>query len=145
LCKHNVLHVNQKAIALSGKLRDRLYHPIEGFKIMPQTTTTVTSCVKPVEELRSVEISFEDHEFYAGQKLVARITHDDDLTQPWIVMVNGEEIHARTLLKDATATSHGITSAEHCPYKKKKPQSLQRGTKSWYRLLMNAKSTALKS
>lgn len=33
---------------------------------MPQTTTTVTSCVKPVEELRSVEISFEDHEFYAG-------------------------------------------------------------------------------
>ena len=32
---------------------------------MPQTTT-VTSCVKPVEELRSVEISFEDHEFYVG-------------------------------------------------------------------------------
>ncbi|QLE45192.1 hypothetical protein FD723_33255 (plasmid) [Nostoc sp. C052] len=79
--------------------RDRLYHPIEGFKIMPQTITTVTSCVKPVEELRSVEISFEDHEFYAGQKLVASITHDDDLTQPWIVMVNGEEIHRANTFK----------------------------------------------
>jgi hypothetical protein len=66
---------------------------------MPQTTTTVTSCVKPVEELRSVEISFEDHEFYAGQKLVASITHDDDLTQPWIVMVNGEEIHRANTFK----------------------------------------------
>lgn len=66
---------------------------------MPQTTTTVTSCVKPVEELRSVEISFEDHEFYAGKKLVASITHDDDLTQPWIVMVNGEEIHRANTFK----------------------------------------------
>ncbi|MCC5633043.1 hypothetical protein LC613_36585 [Nostoc sphaeroides CHAB 2801] len=66
---------------------------------MPQTTTTVTSCVKPVEELRSVEISFEDHEFYAGQKLVASITHDDNLTQPWIVMVNGEEIHRANTFK----------------------------------------------
>jgi hypothetical protein len=66
---------------------------------MPQTTTTVTPCVKPVEELRSVEISFEDHEFYAGQKLVASISHDDDLTQPWIVMVNGEEIHRANTFK----------------------------------------------
>jgi hypothetical protein len=66
---------------------------------MPQTTATVTPCVKPVEELRSVEISFEDHEFYAGQKLVASITHDDDLTQPWIVMVNGEEIHRANTFK----------------------------------------------
>jgi hypothetical protein len=66
---------------------------------MPQTTKTVTSCVKPVEELRSVEISFEDHEFYAGQKLVASISHDDDLTQPWIVMVNGEEIHRANTFK----------------------------------------------
>ncbi|AUB42013.1 hypothetical protein COO91_10793 (plasmid) [Nostoc flagelliforme CCNUN1] len=66
---------------------------------MPQTTATLTSCVKPVEELRSVEISFEDHEFYAGQKLVASITHDDDLTQPWIVMVNGEEIHRANTFK----------------------------------------------
>ncbi|QFS51903.1 hypothetical protein GXM_09397 [Nostoc sphaeroides CCNUC1] len=66
---------------------------------MPQTTATLTSCVRPVEELRSVEISFENHEFYAGQKLVASITHDDDLTQPWIVMVNGEEIHRANTFK----------------------------------------------
>jgi hypothetical protein len=94
-----LFRVNQKAIALPSKVCDRLYHPIKGFKIMPQTTATVTSCVKPVEELRSVEISFEDHEFYAGQKLVASITHDDDLTQPWIVMVNGEEIHRANTFK----------------------------------------------
>ncbi len=100
MASHNVnQYTNQKAIAVSAKLCDRLYHPIEGFKIMPQTTATVTSCVKPVEELRSVEISFEDHEFYAGQKLVASMTHDDDLTQPWIVMVNGEEIHRANTFK----------------------------------------------
>ncbi|MEA5604665.1 hypothetical protein [Nostoc sp. UHCC 0252] len=100
MASHNVnQYTNQKAIAVSAKLCDRLYHLIEGFKIMPQTTTTVTSCVKPVEELRSVEISFEDHEFYAGQKLVASITHDDDLTQPWIVMVNAEEIHRANTFK----------------------------------------------
>ncbi|MCC5659919.1 hypothetical protein LC608_23665 [Nostoc sp. XA010] len=97
MCKHNVVHVNQKAIAC---LRNTAiaFIPITEITIMPQTTT-VTSCVKPVEELRSVEISFEDHEFYAGQKLVASITHDDDLTQPWIVMVNGEEIHRANTFK----------------------------------------------
>ncbi|MCG6138455.1 MAG: hypothetical protein MET45_28170 [Nostoc sp. LLA-1] len=45
------------------------------------------------EELTSVEISFYDHEIYAGQKLVAAITYQEDLTQPWLVMVNDEEIH----------------------------------------------------
>ncbi|RCJ28651.1 hypothetical protein A6769_36460 [Nostoc punctiforme NIES-2108] len=100
MASHNVnQYTNQKAIAVSAKLCDRLYYPIEGFKIMPQTTATLTSCVKPVEELRAVEISFEDHEFYAGQKLVASVTHDDDLTQPWIVMVNGEEIHRANTFK----------------------------------------------
>jgi hypothetical protein len=44
-----------------------------------------------VEELTTVEISFYDHEIYAGSKLIASITHDDDLTQPWVVMVNGKE------------------------------------------------------
>jgi hypothetical protein len=46
------------------------------------------------EELTPVEISFYDHEYYNGDKLVAAITHDDDhLTQRWVVMVNGTEIH----------------------------------------------------
>lgn len=50
----------------------------------------------PSPELTPVEISFYDHEIYAGQKLIAAITHDEDLTQPWVVMVNGEEIHRAT-------------------------------------------------
>ncbi len=43
------------------------------------------------EKLTTVEISFYDHEFYAASKLIASITHDEDLTQPWLVMVNGAE------------------------------------------------------
>ncbi|MBD2249166.1 hypothetical protein H6G26_38690 [Nostoc sp. FACHB-888] len=43
------------------------------------------------EPLTTVEISFYYHEFYAGFELVATITHDDDLTQPWVVMVNSVE------------------------------------------------------
>jgi hypothetical protein len=40
------------------------------------------------EELTVREINFFDHEiFYAGD-LIAIITHDDDLTQPWIVSAN---------------------------------------------------------
>ncbi|MEA5506937.1 hypothetical protein VB735_28345 [Halotia wernerae UHCC 0503] len=47
------------------------------------------------EELRTVEISFYDHEYYCGDKLIAAITHDhtDFVTQRWVVMVNGAEIH----------------------------------------------------
>jgi hypothetical protein len=56
-------------------------------KVDNQTTT------KPVapEKLTTVEISFYDHEFYALNELIAAITYDDDLTQPWVVMVNGVE------------------------------------------------------
>ncbi|MEH1987709.1 MULTISPECIES: hypothetical protein [unclassified Nostoc] len=43
------------------------------------------------EPLRIVEISFDHHEYYAGTQLVASISHDDNLTQPWVVMVNGTE------------------------------------------------------
>lgn len=45
------------------------------------------------EELRTVEISFFDHEYYAGNKLIAAITydHNDFVTQPWVVMVGDEE------------------------------------------------------
>ncbi|QFS52293.1 hypothetical protein [Nostoc sphaeroides] len=45
------------------------------------------------ELLRIVEISFGDHEYYAGNQLIASITHDDDhLTQRWVVMVNKKEV-----------------------------------------------------
>lgn len=65
---------------------------------MPQVATTVTPYVK-VEELRVIEISFYDHEYYAGGQLIATITHDDDLTQPWLVIVNDKEVHrAATLM-----------------------------------------------
>ncbi|NJR15695.1 MAG: hypothetical protein HC785_08270 [Calothrix sp. CSU_2_0] len=47
------------------------------------------------KEIRAVEISFYDHEIYAGNDLIASITHDTDdfATQPWVVMVNDVEIH----------------------------------------------------
>ncbi|MBD2533693.1 hypothetical protein H6G97_30725 [Nostoc flagelliforme FACHB-838] len=43
------------------------------------------------EPLTIVEISFGDHEYYAGNQLIASINYDDNLTQPWVVMVNGTE------------------------------------------------------
>jgi hypothetical protein len=43
------------------------------------------------EPLTTVEISFCDHEIYSGNELIATITHDEDLTQPWVVMVQGKE------------------------------------------------------
>ncbi|WP_375512233.1 hypothetical protein [uncultured Nostoc sp.] len=53
------------------------------------------------EPLRIVEISFGDHEYYADDKLVASISHDDDhLTQRWVVMVNDKEVfRASTLMR----------------------------------------------
>ncbi len=56
--------------------------------------TTQAQAIAP-EELRTVEISFYDHEYYCGDKLIAAITHDhaDFVTQRWVVMVNGAEIH----------------------------------------------------
>ncbi|MBD2536472.1 hypothetical protein H6G97_47245 [Nostoc flagelliforme FACHB-838] len=43
------------------------------------------------EPLTIIEISFDHHEYYADDKVVASISHDDNLTQPWVVMVNGTE------------------------------------------------------
>lgn len=42
-----------------------------------------------------IEISFYDHEIYAGDKLIACITHDHDdfVTQRWVVFINDVEIH----------------------------------------------------
>ncbi|MDZ7970630.1 MAG: hypothetical protein RM368_37860 [Nostoc sp. DedSLP03] len=52
------------------------------------------------ETLRIVEISFSDHEYYAGNQLIASISHDDNLTQPWVVMVNDKEVfRANTLMR----------------------------------------------
>ena len=53
------------------------------------------------EPLRIVEISFSDYEYYAGNQLVASISHDDNhLTQRWVVMVNSKEVfRANTLMR----------------------------------------------
>ncbi|MBW4458483.1 MAG: hypothetical protein KME55_41195 [Nostoc indistinguendum CM1-VF10] len=53
------------------------------------------------EPLTIVEISFSDYEYYADDKLVASISHDDNhLTQRWVVMVNDEEVfRANTLMR----------------------------------------------
>ncbi|MDZ7950743.1 hypothetical protein [Nostoc sp. DedQUE09] len=53
------------------------------------------------EPLRIVEISFDHHEYYAGNQLIASISNDDNhLTQPWVVMVNDKEVfRANTLMR----------------------------------------------
>ncbi|MHC5614431.1 MAG: hypothetical protein ACYTXA_26445 [Nostoc sp.] len=51
------------------------------------------------EPLRIVEISFSHHEYYAGDELVASISHDDShLTQRWVVMVNDKELFRANIL-----------------------------------------------
>ncbi len=59
---------------------------------LDQHIATQAQAVAP-EELTPVEISFYDHEYYCGTQLIAAITYDDDLTQPWLVTVNGAEIY----------------------------------------------------
>ncbi|MCW5319419.1 glycosyltransferase [Nostoc sp. KVJ3] len=53
------------------------------------------------EPLTIVEISFDHHEYYADDKLVASISYDDNhLTQRWVVMVNDKEVfRANTLMR----------------------------------------------
>ncbi|MCC5669806.1 hypothetical protein LC653_39880 [Nostoc sp. CHAB 5784] len=53
------------------------------------------------ELLRIVEISFDHHEYYAGNQLIASISHDDNhLTQTWVVTVNDKEVfRANTLMR----------------------------------------------
>ncbi|AUB43363.1 hypothetical protein COO91_09538 (plasmid) [Nostoc flagelliforme CCNUN1] len=53
------------------------------------------------EPLRIVEISFDHHEYYAGDELIATISHDDNhLTQRWVVMVNDKELfRANTVMR----------------------------------------------
>jgi hypothetical protein len=44
----------------------------------------------PENTIRAVEISFYDHEIYAGNELIASISHDTDdfVTQRWVVSAN---------------------------------------------------------
>ncbi|MBG1259608.1 hypothetical protein [Nostoc commune] len=53
------------------------------------------------EPLRIVEILFDHHEYYAGNQLIASISHDDNhLTQRWVVMVNDKEVfRANTVMR----------------------------------------------
>jgi hypothetical protein len=53
------------------------------------------------EPLTIAEISFNHHEYYAGNQLIASISHDDNhLTQRWVVMVNDKEVfRANTLMR----------------------------------------------
>ncbi|WP_373529043.1 hypothetical protein [Nostoc sp.] len=59
---------------------------------------TQAQAVAP-EPLRIVEISFSYHEYYADDKLIASISHDDNhLTQRWVVMVNDKELFRANIL-----------------------------------------------
>ncbi|MBD2526462.1 hypothetical protein [Nostoc sp. FACHB-133] len=53
------------------------------------------------EPLTIVEISFDHHEYYADDKLVASITYDNNhLTQRWVVIVNDKEVfRANTVMR----------------------------------------------
>ncbi|MBW4457706.1 MAG: hypothetical protein KME55_36530 [Nostoc indistinguendum CM1-VF10] len=115
------------------------------------------------ESLRIVEISFDLHEYYAGNQLIASISHDDNLTQPWVVMVNDKEVfRANTLMrcdrficthyKDGTLPvqeaggqgAEGKDSLPCTPHPAPCPL-LPLVTKSWRRFSTNARNTALKS
>jgi hypothetical protein len=51
--------------------------------------------IQSLSEIKAVEISFEEHEIYAGERAIAKIIYDDSdfITQPWMVIINGLEIH----------------------------------------------------
>ena len=62
-------------------------------KLLSQTATDLRT--RHERSIRTIEISFYDHEIYAGEKMIACITHDHDdfANQRWVVMVNDIEIH----------------------------------------------------
>ena len=69
-------------------------------KLRFQTATDLKTSDE--SSIKTVEISFYDHEIYASDKLIASITHDhsDFVTQPWVVVINDVEIHrANTWMK----------------------------------------------
>jgi hypothetical protein len=68
-------------------------------KLTPAAPNNQAQPVAP-EKLTTVEISFYDHEIYAGDKLIASITYDDTdfVTQRWVVMVSNKEVHRTAIL-----------------------------------------------
>jgi hypothetical protein len=61
----------------------------------PLQEPTKDLSTKPATNIRAVEISFYDHEVYVDDKLIARISHDDDdfVTQRWMVIINEVEVY----------------------------------------------------
>jgi hypothetical protein len=68
---------------------------------LDQHIATQAQAIAP-EPLTTVEINFYHHEVYCGKELIAYIAydHDDLVTQPWLVMVNGvEKFRATTVAR----------------------------------------------
>ncbi len=51
--------------------------------------------LQSLDNIRVNQISFDKHEVYADEKLIAKIIYDSDefVTQNWLVIINGLEIH----------------------------------------------------
>lgn len=51
--------------------------------------------LQSLDNIRVNQISFDKHEVYALEKLIAKIIYDSDefVTQCWLVIINGLEIH----------------------------------------------------
>jgi hypothetical protein len=98
------------------------------------------------EPLTIVEISFDHHEYYADDKLVASISHDDNhLTQRWVVMINDKEIfRANTLMRCDIASSALTTKTAHYLCRRKKQHPPRPKTKSWRISSTSAKIMGLK-
>ncbi len=80
------------------------------------------------EPLTTVEINFYHHEIYCGKQLIAYIAYDHSefVTQPWLVMVNGEEKFRDTTVarcqrfiewhhKDGTLNPFALTEVPEVP------------------------------
>ncbi|WP_100903686.1 hypothetical protein [Nostoc flagelliforme] len=99
LCRYNLPRLKRIAteLGVTPTLDKRAAQTWVNAIITHQSTQIQKAQSIPPEKLTTVEISFYDHETYAAFKLIASITHDDNLTQPWVVMVNGvEQFRANT-------------------------------------------------
>ena len=58
-------------------------------------TSNKRSSLQSRDNIRALEISFDKHEVYALEKLIAKIIYDSDefVTQCWLVIINDVEIH----------------------------------------------------
>ena len=64
---------------------------------------------RSLNDIKAVEISFEEHDIYIGERGIAKIilTDEDFETQPWIVIVNGIEIHQCQTAYTGSRQVHG--------------------------------------